>query len=74
MVGLVVVQGHADLLEVVDALTTTRRLSGRLHGREQQADQERDDCDGGEQFDEGEALAVPMTHDTPGKRRMAGRL
>ena len=42
---VVVVHRQPDLLEVVDALCAARRLPRRLHGGEQQRDQDRDDGD-----------------------------
>ena len=53
--ALVVVQGEADLLEVVDALGTPGRLARRLHGGQQQGDQHGDDRDDHQQFDQREA-------------------
>ena len=52
---VVVVQGQADLLEVVDALGAAGGLAGRLHGRQQQADQDGDDRDHHQQLDQREA-------------------
>ena len=37
--------GQAELLEVVDALRPPGRLARRLHGGQQQGDQDRDDRD-----------------------------
>ncbi len=51
---LVVVQGQADLLQVVDALRAAGRLRGRLDGGEQQGDQDGDDRDHHQQLDQGE--------------------
>ena len=45
-------QGH--LLEIVAAGHPPRRLTRRLHGRQEQADEGGDDRDHHEQFDEGE--------------------
>ena len=50
----VVVQGQADLLEVVDALDAPGRLARRLHGGQEQGDQHRDDRDDDQQLDQGE--------------------
>ena len=55
---MVVVQGQADLLEVVGALDAPRRLAGRLDGRQQQGDQDRDDRDDDQQLDQREALTT----------------
>ena len=54
---VVVVQGDADLLEVVGALGPAGRLAGRLDGRQQQGDQHADDGDDHQQLDQGEATA-----------------
>jgi hypothetical protein len=54
MHGLVFVQGDAELLEVVDALSPACRFAGGLDGGEQQPDQERDDADYHEELDERE--------------------
>ena len=48
----VVVQGQADLLEVVGARDAPGRLSRRLHRRKQERDQDRDDGDHDEQLDQ----------------------
>jgi hypothetical protein len=37
--------GQADLLQVIDALNPPRRLTCRLDGREEKADQDGDDRD-----------------------------
>ena len=52
---MVVVEGQADLLEVVGALDPPRRLARRLHGRQEQRDQHRDDGDDDQQLDQREA-------------------
>ena len=52
---VVVVAGQSDLLEVVLALGAGRRLADLLYRGEQEADQDRDDCDHHQQLDEGEA-------------------
>ena len=51
---VVVVRGQGDLLEIVRALHPPRRLAGRLHGGQQQCDQDADDGDDHEQLDERE--------------------
>ena len=58
MALVVVVDGQADLLQVVDALRAPGGLAGRLHGGQEQADQDGDDGDDDEQFDEREAVRV----------------
>jgi hypothetical protein len=45
------VQGQPELLQVVLAFRAISRLSYRLHGRQQQADENRNDCDDNKQFD-----------------------
>ena len=55
---LVGVDGHAELLEVVHARGSTRGLSCRLHSRQQQANQRRDDRDHDQQFHEREAASA----------------
>ena len=52
--GLVVVEGEAELLEVVGTTHPRRRLADLLHRGEQQADEDRDDGDDDEQFNQGE--------------------
>src|SRR5262249_52166223 len=52
--AVVVVHGQPELLEVVHALAAGGRLAHPLHGRQQQADQYRDDGDDDEQLDQGE--------------------
>ena len=49
---VVVVQGEADLLEVIDALRSAGGLAGGLHGRQEQRDEHANDCDDHEQLDE----------------------
>jgi hypothetical protein len=58
-----VVEGEPLLLHVVDARRPASRLTGRLHGWEQQADERADDRDHDEQLDECESLA--NGHGTP---------
>ena len=52
--AVVIVQRQPDLLEVVGALRSPGRLTGRLDGRQEQGDQDRDDGDDHEQLDERE--------------------
>ena len=59
---MVVVDGQADLLEVVDALRPPGRLAGRLHGGQQQGDQDRDDRDHHQELDEREAATKTGLH------------
>src|SRR5262245_22063186 len=54
---VVIVEGHTDLLEVVDALHAPRGLTGRLNGRQEQADQQPGDGDNHQELDEGEGTA-----------------
>ena len=55
-------QSQPDLLEVVGALDPPRRFPRRLHGGEQQSDQDGDDRDDDEQLDQGEAALRSLTH------------
>ena len=55
---MVVVQGQADLLQVVDALGAAGGLARRLHGGQEQADQDGDDGDHHQQFDQRETGAA----------------
>ena len=59
---VVVVDGQADLLEVVLALQPGRGLADLLDGGEQQPDQDRDDGDHDEQLDQGETHFWRMRH------------
>jgi len=51
------VGGQAQLLQVVDALSAACGLARRLHGGQQQADQDGDDGDDDQEVDQGEAAA-----------------
>src|SRR5262249_32890401 len=66
---VVVVDGQADLLEVVGALQACGGLADLLHRGEQQADEDRDDGDDHQQLGQGEARAGPRgdgeSHGTP---------
>ena len=48
---LVIVDGEADLREIVGAARAAGRLAGRLHGRQQQGDEHANDGDHHEQLD-----------------------
>ena len=61
--AFVVVQGEADLLQVVLALHAGGGLADLLDGGQQQADQDGDDGDHDQQFDERER----STRNDPGK-------
>jgi hypothetical protein len=50
-----IVEPDAHLAEIVLALGAPGRLAGRLHGRQEQADEYADDRHHHEQFDQGEA-------------------
>src|SRR5262249_29264007 len=54
---LIVVDGQAELFEVVDALGAPGRLARRLDGREQQGDQYRNNCDDDQELDQGETTS-----------------
>lgn len=56
--ALVVEGGERKLLEVVHALRATRGLASRLHGREQQRDQDGDDGNHDQKLNEREASTV----------------
>ena len=51
----IIVHRQADLLQVVDALDPPGRLACRLHGGQQQGDQDRDDRDHDQKLDQGES-------------------
>ena len=70
--GDVVVHRQAELLEVVDALRPPRRLAGRLHGGQQQGDQDGDDRDHHQQLDQRETRTPrsDSTHRTTPWMRM----
>ena len=59
---MVVLDGDADLLEVVGTLSPPGCLPGRLDRRQQQRDQDPNDGDDHEQFDQRETLAVRVVH------------
>ena len=59
---MVVVQGDAELLEVILALRARGGLAHPLHRGHQQPDQYRDDRDDDEQLHQGESTAVVMSH------------
>jgi hypothetical protein len=40
--------GHAELMEIIRAATASRRLAGRLNGRQQQANEYSNDGDDNE--------------------------
>ncbi len=48
----VIVQSQRHLLEVIGALNAPRRLTGRLHGGEQERDENADDGDDHQKLDE----------------------
>lgn len=49
---LIVEGRQTELLEMVHALQLASGFSGRLHGRQQQANQKTDDCDYHQQLDQ----------------------
>src|SRR5262249_14812974 len=61
---VIVVDGQAELLQVVDALRPARRLAGRLHGRQQQGNQDGDDGDDDQKLDQRESSPT-ATHGGP---------
>ena len=56
----IVVQGNAQLLQIVFALTSSSRLACLLHCGKQQGDQNGDNCDHDQQFDQRESC--PLFH------------
>src|SRR5436190_4118902 len=64
MCSLIVVQGEAQLLQVVLAPRAAGRLAGGLHGRQEQRHQNADDGDYHQQFDERKAAPErKLAHD-----------
>jgi len=55
------VHGEAELLQVVGATDAVGGLAHLLHGRQQQADQDRDDRDHHQQFDQRKPVANSPT-------------
>jgi len=47
-------QGEPDLFQIVHALQPPRGFAGRLHGRQKQRDQDRDDGDHHQELDQRE--------------------
>jgi hypothetical protein len=71
---VVVVEGEADLLQVVDAPGPPRRLARRLDGGQQQGDQDGDDRDDHQQLDQREAPVVASrSHRLIPRPRMVAR-
>ena len=60
---VVVVQGEADLLQVVDALRPAGGLARRLDGGQEQGDQHGDDRDDHQQLDQGEGRTDDVSWD-----------
>src|SRR5262249_44828671 len=68
----VIMNGQTQLLDVVGALRTCRRLTHLLHGGHQKADQDGDNGDDHQQLDQGEGTSLRKTvrrHGTTSKRR-----
>jgi hypothetical protein len=61
--GGVVVHGQGDLLEVIRALRTRRRLPDFLDRGHQKADQDRDDGNHHQELDQREAIPPATTRD-----------
>jgi hypothetical protein len=57
VVGLVELEGHADLAEVGEALDDVGLAPGGLEGWKQDSDKDGDDTDDDKQLDKGEAAA-----------------
>jgi hypothetical protein len=49
--GVMVLERHADLSQVICTLAAPRRLAGRLHCRQQQCNEDAHDGDHHQQFD-----------------------
>lgn len=58
MRGLIVLQGDAQLFEVVGALEAPARFAGGLDGRQQERNQDANNRDDDQQFDQREAAAA----------------
>src|SRR5262245_50248322 len=58
--GVEIVRGQADLFEVVVALRSPRSFARRLHGRQQERNQDGDDGDNDEELDEREGRPVRL--------------
>src|SRR5205814_6594243 len=83
---LVIVAGQGELLQVVGALNPPRGLPSRLHRREQQRDQDRNDCDDDEELDQRETTppmkfmnghvheALLLARDASGKEERSRKL
>ena len=69
--AVIVVQREPDLLQVVDALRPPGGLAGRLHGGQEQGDQDGDDRDHHQQFDQGETAGALDDRDMRTSRKDA---
>jgi hypothetical protein len=58
---VIIVRGQADLFEIIRALSPPRCLTGRLHSRQEQSDQNGYNRDHDQQFDQRETSAL-LTH------------
>ena len=67
---MAIVDGDADLLEVVGAGHAVGRLAHFLHGGNQQADEHGDDGDHHEQFDQRETTPIPPGEETDHKHSL----
>jgi hypothetical protein len=52
----IILDGQADLLEIIGALGAAGRLAGGLHGGQQEGDQDADDRDHDQQLDQRETM------------------
>jgi hypothetical protein len=67
------VSGQTELFEVIDTLRPAGRLARRLHGRQQQRDQYRNDCDDDQELDERKrTVASHSRHDRTPLSRWTG--
>src|SRR5262249_33854757 len=66
--ALVVVQGEAELLQVIGAAHACGGLAHLLHGGEQEADEDGDDRYHHQQLDQREAATTSRSHEEPPRR------
>lgn len=66
--GMVIVDGQADLLEIITATHPTRRFPSGLYCGKEQADQHANDRDNHQQFDQGESGTFTFHRTNPNKR------
>ncbi len=59
---VIVVQGQADLLQIIGASRTPRTFAGRLHGRQEQRNENADDGDHHKQLHERKTTSDDAWH------------